>query len=121
MAAFRSRLVALAVACAYPIGVAGQAKTELVLGPLVSVQPEGETGRPYLDNGLGGTEPGMFLGIARRTKGGFLLALIDTSLNYTLPQELLKFRDAFTFSLVILILLWRPAGLIRGPAPGRRT
>jgi branched-chain amino acid transport system permease protein len=53
--------------------------------------------------------------------GGFLLALIDTSLNYMLSQELLKFRDAFTFSLVILILLWRPEGLIRGPASGQRT
>jgi branched-chain amino acid transport system permease protein len=53
--------------------------------------------------------------------GGFLLAFIDTGLNYTLPQDLLKFRDAFTFSLVILILLWRPEGLIRGPATGQRT
>lgn len=53
--------------------------------------------------------------------GGFLLALIDTTLNYNLPQDLLKFRDAFTFSLVILILLWRPEGLIRGPATGQRT
>lgn len=53
--------------------------------------------------------------------GGFLLAFIDTGLNYTLPQDLLKFRDAFTFSLVILILLWRPEGLIRGPASGQRT
>jgi branched-chain amino acid transport system permease protein len=53
--------------------------------------------------------------------GGFLLAFIDTSLNYTLPQDLLKFRDAFTFSLVILILLWRPEGLIKGPATGQRT
>lgn len=53
--------------------------------------------------------------------GGFLLALIDTTLNYTLPQELLKFRDAFTFSLVILILLWRPEGLMKGPASGQRT
>ncbi|MCB1812791.1 MAG: branched-chain amino acid ABC transporter permease, partial [Candidatus Competibacteraceae bacterium] len=44
--------------------------------------------------------------------GGFLLAFIDTGLNYTLPQDLLKFRDAFTFSLVILILLWRPEGLL---------
>jgi len=41
-------------------------------------------------------------------------------LNFTLPQDLLKFRDAFTFTAVILILLWRPAGLIRGPASGRR-
>lgn len=53
--------------------------------------------------------------------GGLLLAFIDTGLNYTLPQALLKFRDAFTFSTVILILLWRPEGLIRGPASGQRT
>ena len=53
--------------------------------------------------------------------GGFVLALIDTGLNYTLPQDLLKFRDAFTFSLVILILLVRPEGLMRGPATGQRT
>ena len=53
--------------------------------------------------------------------GAFLLALIDTGLNYTLPQDLLKFRDAFTFSLVILILLWRPEGLMKGPASGQRT
>lgn len=53
--------------------------------------------------------------------GGFLLALIVTSFNYFLPPELLKFRDAFTFSLVILILLWRPDGLIKGPATGQRT
>ncbi|MGO4837883.1 branched-chain amino acid ABC transporter permease, partial [Rhizobiaceae sp. 2RAB30] len=46
---------------------------------------------------------------------------IDTTLNYTLPQELLKFRDAFTFSLVILILLWRPDGLMKGPTSGQRT
>jgi len=53
--------------------------------------------------------------------GGFLLAFIDTGLNYSLPQDLLKFLDAFTFSLVILILLWRPAGLMKGPASGQRT
>lgn len=53
--------------------------------------------------------------------GGFVLALIDTGFNYTLPQDLLKFRDAFTFTLVILILLWRPQGLVRGPASGERT
>lgn len=53
--------------------------------------------------------------------GGFLLAFIDTTLNYTLSQDLLKFRDAFTFGLVILILLWRPDGLVKGPASGQRT
>ncbi|MCL7999718.1 branched-chain amino acid ABC transporter permease [Brucella sp. 21LCYQ03] len=53
--------------------------------------------------------------------GGFLLAFIDTTLNYALPQDLLKFRDAFTFGLVIIILLWRPEGLLKGPATGART
>ena len=53
--------------------------------------------------------------------GGFVLALIDISLNYSLPQDLLKFRDAFTFSLVILILLVRPHGLMKAPPTGQRT
>lgn len=53
--------------------------------------------------------------------GGFLLALIDISFNYMLPQQLLQFRDAFTFTLVILILLLRPQGLVPGPATGQRT
>lgn len=53
--------------------------------------------------------------------GGYILALIDMGLNFTLPQDLLKFRDAFTFSAVILILLWRPEGLIKGPGSGRRV
>lgn len=53
--------------------------------------------------------------------GGYLLALIVTTLNYSLPSDLLKFKDAFTFSLVILILLWRPDGLLKGPATGQRT
>ena len=53
--------------------------------------------------------------------GGFILAFIDMSFNYLLPQDILKFRDAFTFSFVILILVIRPEGLIRGPATGART
>jgi len=43
------------------------------------------------------------------------------SFNYILPQDILKFRDVFTFSIVILILLIRPEGLIKGPATGART
>ena len=53
--------------------------------------------------------------------GGFILAFIDMSFNYLLPQDILKFRDAFTFTFVILILLIRPEGLIKGPATGIRT
>lgn len=53
--------------------------------------------------------------------GGFILAFIDIGFNYLLPQDILKFRDAFTFTFVILILLIRPQGLIGGPATGIRT
>lgn len=53
--------------------------------------------------------------------GGYLLAFIDISLNYSLPQDLLQFRDAFTFSFVILLLVLKPDGLIKGPATGERT
>ncbi len=53
--------------------------------------------------------------------GGYVLAFIDIGLNYLLPQSLLSFRNAFTFSLVIVILLIRPEGLVRGPATGQRT
>lgn len=53
--------------------------------------------------------------------GGFLLAFVDVTLNYCLPQNMLQFRDAFTFSLVILFLVMKPDGLIPGPASGQRT
>lgn len=53
--------------------------------------------------------------------GGYTLALIDVSFNYFLSQNLLHFRDAFTFTFVILILLFRPSGLISGREAGQRT
>ena len=53
--------------------------------------------------------------------GGYLLALIDVSFNYGLSQNLLHFRDAFTFTFVILILLFRPSGLIKGRQARQRT
>ncbi len=53
--------------------------------------------------------------------GGYLLAFVDISLNYSLPQDLLQFRDAFTFTFVILLLVVKPDGLIKGPATGQRT
>ncbi len=53
--------------------------------------------------------------------GGYLLAFVDMSLNYSLPQEMLQFRDAFTFTFVILFLVLKPDGLIKGPATGQRT
>ncbi len=45
--------------------------------------------------------------------GGYVLALMTVGINTFLPQELVDYRQAFTFGLVILILLFRPEGLIR--------
>jgi branched-subunit amino acid ABC-type transport system permease component len=38
-----------------------------------------------------------------------------------LPQVLLEFREAFMFVIVILILLFRPEGLVRGAGAARRA
>lgn len=46
--------------------------------------------------------------------GGYVLALMTVGINSFLPQALVDYRQAFTFSLVILILLFRPEGLVRG-------
>jgi branched-chain amino acid transport system permease protein len=46
--------------------------------------------------------------------GGFLLAFVTVGLQYILPQNLLDFRQAFVFVIVILVLLFRPQGLIQG-------
>jgi branched-chain amino acid transport system permease protein len=53
--------------------------------------------------------------------GGYALGAVDVGFNLLLPPDLLAFRDAFTFSLVILVLLVRPEGLVRGPASGARA
>jgi branched-chain amino acid transport system permease protein len=45
--------------------------------------------------------------------GGYVLALMTVGINTFLPQGLVDYRQAFTFGLVILILLFRPEGLIR--------
>ncbi len=49
--------------------------------------------------------------------GGYLIGFLVTMLQAYLPPDLRGFRDCFAFALVILILLFRPAGLV----PGRNT
>jgi branched-chain amino acid transport system permease protein len=46
--------------------------------------------------------------------GGYLLGFVTVALNTFLPQDLLDFRQAFVFGIVILVLLFRPQGLISG-------
>ena len=46
--------------------------------------------------------------------GGFLLGILTVGLQSVLPQNLLDFRQAVVFAIVILVLLFRPQGLIQG-------
>lgn len=46
--------------------------------------------------------------------GGYVYAVLFSLISLFLPQNLLDFREAFMFMIVILILLFRPEGLIRG-------
>jgi branched-chain amino acid transport system permease protein len=50
--------------------------------------------------------------------GGFALGILEVLFQAFLPEAALPFRDAFVLGVVVLILLWRPDGLI--PAPTAR-
>jgi branched-chain amino acid transport system permease protein len=53
--------------------------------------------------------------------GGYLYGLVYSLLSLWLPQSLLDYREAFMFMIVILILLFRPSGLIKGGASPERV
>lgn len=48
--------------------------------------------------------------------GGYVLGFLTIGLQTWLPRELLDYRDAVTFGIVIVILLVRPQGLLGGAA-----
>jgi branched-chain amino acid transport system permease protein len=52
--------------------------------------------------------------------GAFLLAFIEVGLQALLPTNALVFRDALAFALVILLLLFRPEGLMGSRQEGLR-
>lgn len=51
--------------------------------------------------------------------GGFALGILEVLFQAFLPDAALPFRDAFVLSFVILILVWRPDGLIPAPVSRR--
>jgi len=53
--------------------------------------------------------------------GGYVYGLLFTTISLLLPQRLLDFREAFMFLIVILILLFRPQGLISGSTSPERV
>jgi branched-chain amino acid transport system permease protein len=46
--------------------------------------------------------------------GGFVYGLLFNLLSITLPASMITYRDAFMFGVVVLFLLLRPEGLVRG-------
>jgi len=46
--------------------------------------------------------------------GGFVYGLLFNLLSVTLPASMITYRDAFMFAIVILFLVLRPEGLVRG-------
>jgi branched-chain amino acid transport system permease protein len=53
--------------------------------------------------------------------GGFTVGILSVALQVLLPSGLRSFRDAFVFLLVIVILLWRPTGLVQARAIKERV
>ena len=53
--------------------------------------------------------------------GGFVYATIISLLGVLLPPDLLEFREAFMFAFVIIILVFRPQGLISGKTSVERV
>jgi len=53
--------------------------------------------------------------------GGFLVGVLTVVLQIILPPELRDFRDAFLFALVLLVLLFRPQGLLAVRAEKERV
>lgn len=53
--------------------------------------------------------------------GGYVYGIVFSLIGVLLPPALLEFREAFMFLIVILIILFRPEGLVGGRAPARRA
>lgn len=51
--------------------------------------------------------------------GGFALGILEVLFQAFLPDAALPYRDAFVLGFVILILVWRPDGLIPAPVSRR--
>jgi branched-chain amino acid transport system permease protein len=55
---------------------------------------------------------GGMQGLTGAIVGGYLLGALTVGMQLVLAQGLLDYRDAFTFGIVILVLLVRPEGIV---------
>ena len=53
--------------------------------------------------------------------GGYVYGILFSLFGILLPPDLLEFREAFMFAIVIIILLFRPEGLIRSKTSAERV
>ena len=60
-------------------------------------------------------------GLSGSIVGGYLLGTLTVGLQLLLPQNVLAFRDAFIFGVVILVLVFRPQGLVKGRYSAERV
>lgn len=74
--------------------------------PLMGFQPVLKAFVASVVGGLGSI-PGAIL-------GGYILGIMEVLLQGLLPSNLAPFRDAFVFILLIVLLLFRPNGLLGG-------
>ena len=60
-------------------------------------------------------------GLSGAIVGGYLLGALTVGMQLLLPQEVLAFRDAFIFAIVIVILVVRPQGIVKGRYSAERV
>lgn len=53
--------------------------------------------------------------------GGYVYGFLFSLIGILLPQSMLDYREAFLFLIVIIVLLFRPEGLIRSSGSGERV
>jgi branched-chain amino acid transport system permease protein len=58
--------------------------------------------------------------LAGAVVGGYIYGIVFSLIGILLPQGMMEFREAFMFIVVILILLFRPEGLIRSSYSTKR-
>jgi branched-chain amino acid transport system permease protein len=58
--------------------------------------------------------------LAGAVVGGYIYGIVFSLIGILLPQGMMEFREAFMFIVVILILLFRPEGLIRSAYSTKR-
>jgi len=53
--------------------------------------------------------------------GGYVYGFLFSLIGVLLPQSMLDYREAFLFLIVIIVLLFRPEGLVRSKTTGERV